>query len=158
MQGPVGHVLEHDYVPAEGVGGESEEVDEAGAAEEGEDFDLVVDGGGGGGGFFDGGEEGGVAEGGLEDGAVAAFAEEVVGGEGVGGGFEVGVGEVGDFEGFFVGFGFVGFFAIVGIASDDGGICIAREITHSVELQSTIYTECGGEEDSVRERLKKGEV
>lgn len=87
-----------------GIDGVAEEIDQTGMMDVGEDFNLVFGGGVGGGGLgnLDGGDEvvaGAEKEVGFVDAAVAALAEEMGLGEGVGGGIEIGVGEEDDLVG-----------------------------------------------------------
>lgn len=82
----------------------AEEIDQTGMMDVGEDLNLVFGGGVGGGGlgYLDGGDEvlaGVEKQVGFVNAAVAALAEEVGLGEGVGGGMKIGVGEEDDFVG-----------------------------------------------------------
>lgn len=121
----VAHELD-DQEPVGRVGGEADQVDEPGVVELGEDLDLVVDlvgvvgepGRGGVGGLLDG-DEAAAAEHGLVDQAMAAFAEKLPFGEAIGGGLEVTVLELLDFDGGF-GFAEMGFGRGIGIGDCDG--------------------------------------
>ncbi|CAL5397566.1 unnamed protein product [Camellia sinensis] len=105
VESAVTHELDdQEAVAVGGVACETQQIDEGWAVELGEDVDFVVGFGGNGivgivgNGFFDGDDKAGGEEG-LVDEAVAASAEKFVGGEAIGGGFEVAVLEVlEDFE------------------------------------------------------------
>lgn len=111
----IAHELHHQK-PVPRIIGETDQIDQPGALNFGQDIDLVVNlvgylcrsrgrGGDGSGekrvrsgGSFDG--DGTAVDDGFVDVAVAAFAEEVAVGEAIGGGFKVGVLEVLDLDGF----------------------------------------------------------
>lgn len=139
VQGAVGHVLDDNEFAVVRVGTEPDEVHEPGVSDTGQNLDLVLRRDARGTVTLpqrrrllrvfrplDRRDKLPAVENSLVNAAVASFAQEAIGGEPIGGGGEVVVGELPDRDGL-VGFGFS---EAVGVANRGGGLGIAEEVTH----------------------------